>query len=287
MAQYDAPLLSTPEPPSPSRSKWPLAGVMAIDFVLALIAFVALTLLVQVVFVGVRAAQQGLSLAELQARLRDQTQAMRLVGTDGLFVTLLATNAAFIFIPIARVKWLRHEPLAEIGFTAPRPVRLVLIGIGVGFLSLLLNGLISSQLQSLFERPDQAALFPLFPGDYLGQVLLMLGAAVLAPIGEEILFRGYVFNALRLTFANRRWGIPLAYGVSALLFASVHSLSVSRGLFALLVPLFVIGLLLAWTMHRTKSLLPCIIAHAINNGVALAGLVACVNMPGISGCPKL
>ena len=104
MAQYDAPLLSTPEPPAPSRSKWPLAGVMAIDFVLALIAFVALTLLVQVVFVGVRAAQQGLSLAELQARLRDQTQAMRLVGTDGLFVTLLATNAAFIFIPIARVK---------------------------------------------------------------------------------------------------------------------------------------------------------------------------------------
>lgn len=287
MAQYDVPVLPAPEPPAAGRAKWPLAGVMAIDFVIAIVAFVGLTLLVQLAFVGLRVAQQGLSLSELQAQLRDQAQALRLVGADGLFVTLLATNAAFALIPIARVKWLRREPLAEIGFQAQRPLRLIAIGVAVGVLSLVLNGLASSLFQSLGDAPDQSAQFPLFKGDYLGQALFMLGAAVLAPIGEEILFRGYVFNALRQTFAQRPWGLPLAYGVSALLFASVHSFSVTRGLIALLVPLFLIGLLLAWAMHRTRSLLPCIIAHAINNGVALVALVVCINTPGMAGCPAL
>ena len=110
---------------------------------------------------------------------------------------------------------------------------------------------------------------------------------MLAPIGEEILFRGYVFNALRQSFRARAWGAPLAYVVSALLFAGVHSAEVSQGLLGLLVPLFLIGLLLAWTMDYTKSLLPCIIAHAINNGVALLALLTCINAPGLSGCPKL
>jgi hypothetical protein len=40
-------------------------------------------------------------------------------------------------------------------------------------------------------------------------------------------------------------------------------------------------------MHRTGSLLPGIIAHAVNNGVALAVLLVCVNFPGIDQCPKL
>lgn len=286
MAQYDAPYLPAPEPPQPAR-KWPLAGVMAIDFVIALVAFVGLTLLVQLVFVGIRVAQQGLSLADLQARLRDQAEAVRLIGADGLFATLLATNAAFALIPIARVRWLRREPLAGIGFQAARPLRLIAIGVGVGALSLVANGLIGNLFQRYGVVPDQSAQFPLFQGDYLGQVLFMLGAAVLAPIGEEILFRGYVFNALRQTFGQHRWGLPLAYGVSALLFAGVHAFSVSRGLLALMVPLFIIGLLLAWAMHYTRSLLPCIIAHAINNGVALVALVICINTPGLPGCPAL
>lgn len=286
MAQYDAPFVPAPEPPA--RRKWPLAGAMALDFVLAMLAFVGLTLLVQLVFVGLRAAQQGLSLAELQALLRDQSQALRLIGADGLFVTLLATNAAFVLIPIVRVRLLRRERLATIGFQAERPLRLIAIGIGVGLLALIANLTLGSVFQQFGGSvPDQSAQFPLFKGDYVGQALFMIGAAVLAPIGEEVLFRGYVFNALRQTFAAHRWGLPLAYGVSALLFAAVHALEVSRGLIALLVPLVVIGLLLAWTMHYTRSLLPCIIAHAINNGVALVVLVMCINTPGLAGCPAL
>jgi membrane protease YdiL (CAAX protease family) len=287
MAQYEAPFQPSPEQRPERPRKWPLAGAMALDFVIAMIAFVVLTLLVQILFVALRVVGQGLSLSELTAKLRDPAQALRLIGADGLFTTLLATNAAFLLIPIVRVRLLRREPLAEIGFQAPRPLRLIGIGVGVGVVSLLVNAAVSGLFQSYGIVPDQAAQFPLFRGDYLGQVLFFVGAAVLAPIGEETLFRGYVFNAIRQSFGARNWGLPLAYLVSALLFAGVHVVSASQGLIGLLVPLFLIGLLLAWAMHYTQSLIPGIIAHAINNGVALVALVTCINAPGLSGCPKL
>jgi membrane protease YdiL (CAAX protease family) len=287
MAQYESPFLSGPDE-TPARShKWPLAAVMVIDFVIAMIGFIGLTLLVQIGIVGFRVAQQGLSLSQLRSQLSDPAEALRLIGPDGLFLTLLATNAVFVLIPIIRVKLIRREPLSEIGFRAAQPLKLIGIGIAVGFLSLVVNTIVGSLFEQYGIVPDQAAKFPLFQGDYLGQALFMLGAAVLAPIGEEVLFRGYVFNAIRLSFGSRAWGIPLAYAVSALLFAGVHSFEVSQGLFGLLVPLFFIGLLLAWAMHYTQSLIPGIIAHAINNGVALIALITCINTPGLTGCPKL
>jgi membrane protease YdiL (CAAX protease family) len=287
MAQYESPFLPGPDEAPTRPHKWPLAGVMAIDFVIAIIGCVVLTLLVQIGIVGFRVAQLGLSLSQLRDRLNNQSEALRLIGADGLFATLLATNAVFVLIPIIRVKLIRREPLSEIGFRAEWPLRLIAIGIAVGFVSLIVNTVVGSLFEKYGSVPDQAAKFPLFQGDYLGQALFMIGAAVLAPIGEEVLFRGYVFNAIRQSFGLRAWGIPLAYGVSALLFAGVHYFEVSQGLFGLLVPLFFIGLLLAWAMHYTQSLIPGIIAHAINNGVALIALVTCINSPGLAGCPKL
>jgi len=286
MAQYETPFAPAPDEP-PRARKWPLAGAMALDFVIAMVAFIGLTLLVQLIFVGLHVAQQGLTLSDIGAKLREPSEALRLVGADGLFVTLLVTNSAFLLIPVLRVRLLRREPLAEIGFQARRPLMLIGVGVGVGLLSLVVNAAVSKLFQDNGIVPNQSAQFPLFQGDYLGQVLFMLGAAVMAPIGEETLFRGYVFNAIRQTFQGRSWGLPLAYGLSALLFAGVHVVSASEGLIALLVPLFLIGLMLAATMHYTKSLIPCIIAHAINNGVALIVLITCINTPGLTGCPTL
>jgi membrane protease YdiL (CAAX protease family) len=233
---------------------------------------------------AVRSAQQGLTPSELQAMLQDTSQAFRLIGVGGVFVTLLATNTAFLLIPILRIKVLRHEPLAEIGFRADNLRRLVLLGIGLGVLSLLINVALGLLFQSFGIQPDQAASYPLDQGDYGGQALFLIGAAMIAPIGEEVLFRGYVFNAIRQTFGQRRWGVPMAFVLSALLFSIVHSLAVSQGLIGLLVPIFVVGLILAWSMHTTGSLVPGIIAHAINNGVAIMALIACVNNPGMTGC---
>ena len=84
---------------------------------------------------------------------------------------------------------------------------------------------------------------------------------VAAPIAEELFFRGFCFTALR------RW-IGVAGGAIAtgVIFGLIHAGSADP---VFLVPLGVFGLLLCLLYHRTGSLLPCMVLHALNNSLAL------------------
>jgi uncharacterized protein len=282
MAQYETPLTTAPgETPVRSR-KWPLAGVMIIDLVLIIIAILITTTVIGGIFIGVRAFQQG-GVTGL-----DQDQLLKLLGPDGTFTILLVQNAIFVLVPLLRIAAIRREPLAEIGFRAPEPGRLILLGVGMAAVMYAGSIALSLAFAQLGIQQDQAEQFKkqfsLAPGDTFGQALFLIGGGLLAPIGEETLFRGYVFNAIRLTFESKRWGIPLAYLVSALVFAVIHFSGATQGTIALIVPIFFIALVLAWGMHRTGSLLPGIVAHALFNSVQLVALTYCINNPGT--CPN-
>ncbi len=90
-----------------------------------------------------------------------------------------------------------------------------------------------------------------------------LEVVLLAPIFEEIIFRGMVFSTLRAKF-----GISASMIGSAVVFALAHG----YGPMAFLTVLWS-GLLWAWTYERTGSLIPGICAHIINNGLVTAFLV--------------
>jgi uncharacterized protein len=92
-------------------------------------------------------------------------------------------------------------------------------------------------------------------------VLVAVVAAVVAPIAEEIYFRGYVFRA----YLEQKGPVP-AYLFSSALFALVHLNPQA------LVPIFVMSLGLAFLYHRTGSIIPGIAAHGFNNGLAFAAL---------------
>ena len=83
---------------------------------------------------------------------------------------------------------------------------------------------------------------------------MLLSAAltcVVAPIGEEFLFRGYIFTALR------NWRGPwTAAVVTGLLFGLVH---VGSAPLLDLVPLAALGFALCLLYRRTGSLYPCIV----------------------------
>jgi len=83
-----------------------------------------------------------------------------------------------------------------------------------------------------------------------------------APVAEEFFFRGFVFQALR-----RSWGVWFAAPASGLIFGAAH--------FELdkLVPLAILGTALAYVFHRTRSLFPCIMLHALNNTFAFIVLL--------------
>lgn len=83
---------------------------------------------------------------------------------------------------------------------------------------------------------------------------------VCAPVLEEVLFRGILLTGLLRNY--RPW---VAIGQSALLFGLFHMNPVQ------IVSAGIMGLLVGWLYYRTRSLLLCIVAHALNNLIALAG----------------
>jgi membrane protease YdiL (CAAX protease family) len=84
---------------------------------------------------------------------------------------------------------------------------------------------------------------------------------VVAPIAEETFFRGFLYGGLRQRFSQ----IP-ASTMSGLVFGLVHA---PTGI-TTVIPLAVFGIGLALLYERTGSIWPGIIAHAINNSIALA-----------------
>ncbi len=85
-----------------------------------------------------------------------------------------------------------------------------------------------------------------------------LTIGLLAPLAEELVFRGAVLRSL-LRWNSHPW---VAIAISALLFAVAHLNP------AQLPHAFIIGLLLGWMYYRTDSIVPGVVYHWINNTVA-------------------
>jgi len=102
-------------------------------------------------------------------------------------------------------------------------------------------------------------------------VLMLLTATVIAPVCEELVFRGYLFSSMIPVFKRDKERLV----VNAMLFAAAHVFII---VFALggTVPyyIFVLGYLIAKLYQASKSVLPCILLHVLNNSlVAITDLV--------------
>jgi membrane protease YdiL (CAAX protease family) len=90
------------------------------------------------------------------------------------------------------------------------------------------------------------------------QIYLVLFTIVLAPVGEEFIFRGMLFPFIK----QRGWPKTAWLGVS-FLFALIH------GDMSILIPLFVLALALTWLYETTDNLLAPIFAHGLFNAANL------------------
>ena len=108
-------------------------------------------------------------------------------------------------------------------------------------------------------------LLELFPSRYLEQLNLYIGTGgwsilmtvVLAPVMEEVLFRGLIQGAL-----CERDGATKAILLSALLFGVFHMIPQQA------INAFFVGIILGYIYYRTRSLLTVIVLHALNNGIS-------------------
>ncbi|MEO0475654.1 MAG: CPBP family intramembrane glutamic endopeptidase [Planctomycetota bacterium] len=170
---------------------------------------------------------------------------------------------------------------AEAGFRkvglVPRwPVRDCAWGIGGGLVSLGLAGavgmLINFILAQLGHTIDSVAHESLQQlRDEFSMELLMgliISAVILAPLLEEILYRGIFQTSLLRVFRGRRWPALI---IASAVFAVIHlSVTPWHGL----IMLFVVGLVFGYVYERTGSLLTPILAHAVFNAANIALLLS-------------
>ena len=155
-------------------------------------------------------------------------------------------------------------PVSSLGLTLPGlpGIRPVLLTIGVFLAGLAFNviyAILVNLIDSDFLSPDQDFSDIVFPG--LAGVFTFQALALWTPLTEEVFFRGFVFAGL-VPSLGVRWAIV----ASALIFSAFH---ITQGTVAVLLPIFILGLLLAWLYQRTGSLWSSIAAHAGQNTVAL------------------
>jgi len=178
----------------------------------------------------------------------------------GAAVLLIATQVALLLVSWFLV--FRPGALAALPSLPGRdPGGAIRAGLGWGLLAWLGATIASAGVVWLLERigveaEPQAAERAI---QILDPWLVVLAVVILAPIAEEVFFRGVVFNAW-LREHGRRWAI---IGSSAL-FALIHASVVA------VVPIFLLGLALAWVYQRTGNLLAPIAMHATVNGISVA-----------------
>lgn len=139
-----------------------------------------------------------------------------------------------------------------------RSFRGAMVGLGCGLmiLSSIFN-LFYSLFLALFDLRAQVDLVPIF-AELDSPWWLLAGGVIIAPVAEEVFFRGFVFAGLR-----QRHGWKKATLISSALFAVIHVTPTA------MIPVFILGFIFAYLYHRSHSLWPAVLMHVSTNALAL------------------
>jgi membrane protease YdiL (CAAX protease family) len=147
------------------------------------------------------------------------------------------------------------------------PKHALLLGVVVGVvilpLVLGLQGLSISLLQSVSLQPHEQEMVQLLrtTETWSSRFLLGLTTIFIAPAGEEILFRGILYPAIKHA------GYPrTALWSTSILFGLIH------GNLPAFLPLIVMALVLVWLYEYTGNLLACFTVHSLFNAVNFVAL---------------
>lgn len=185
-------------------------------------------------------------------------------------INLVAFGAAIALgLYLNRLPWRRAFPIGRIRLRQIAAMVLVVLGMAV----------VLSEADNLFRtilKPPQwlwSMLKDLFFSEnkLLSRTFLLV---IVAPITEEPLFRGIILRGLL-----SRYRPAVAVALSAFLFALIHANPWQ------LISAFCLGLVFGWFYWRTGSLLLCVLAHALSNGLSLLCSLVPVDIPGLTGSP--
>jgi membrane protease YdiL (CAAX protease family) len=194
-------------------------------------------------------------------------QAQRAVSGSRYFYIL--GGSLFLIVPLLYARW-RKYPVRILFRFNPVPLSVVLASVVIGLSLSILSDELERIIALFVTIPDwmYEMLNPLRAKDAVDWILVLLGSVVIAAIAEEGLFRGFVQVTL-----EAKGDVTRAVLLTALTWTLVHQ----NPYWA--VELFITGVFLGFMAWRSNSILPGIIAHGVNNLVAMLML----NFPSEDG----
>jgi membrane protease YdiL (CAAX protease family) len=171
----------------------------------------------------------------------------RFIQNIGLIILeLLYLVPVIVILAWRRVSW------KALGFQS---FNRIFLGLGCAlligaYMIIIAHNLIMSQLGFLTQGEQ---IFQFF-SELENPLALLIVGVVLAPIVEEVFFRGFLFNGFRQHFGWNKAAL-----LSAFIFSLAHLQLVT------LIPTFILGYLLAFMFHKSNSLWPGIILHFLVN----------------------
>jgi membrane protease YdiL (CAAX protease family) len=255
-------LTDLPVSPSPSTSRAPTPGqaiaLIVLYFVLQLAVGSAITLIAGIV----GALRGGGGLAAIIPMGRHWLGQSDMTAA-AVIVTLLIS--ASVIVHFARrwwpERWTEGAP-PGLGFTSTPHIAFYVAALAAGVMMPIVGGMltqwlaqgheVSQDIKQLGANTSMALRLP------LAVLVISLG-----PLVEELLFRGVLLSAVA-----RYTGNGMAIVLSALLFACVHLPDLSFLWYAL-PNLALLGLILGWLRVQSGSIWPAVVAHGMNNLLAV------------------
>jgi membrane protease YdiL (CAAX protease family) len=150
------------------------------------------------------------------------------------------------------------RPLGPAGTTFGRVLLCLLAGtvvsVAVAFSSSLMGKQPPTSMDALFQTR-------------LALVLLMCFGVLVAPLVEEMMFRGFIYPVVA-----RRFGIIASVLFTGILFGSFHALQLwpAKGLILLLMG---VGVVFTWVRARAQTVVASLLMHIAYNGTIFAALL--------------
>jgi membrane protease YdiL (CAAX protease family) len=236
---------------SPSREKaWNLADVFR-----AIILYFSFLALVRLFFVSGSFAclLQRITGSQKLVMIIDSFENMAL-GFSISYAVIIMVLAYFITIKY------RQPFFSALGIKTRAILKAVLLGLAsyISYLPLLfLALLISMGISEFFKMaPEENPLLNVFSIEGRPWLLFyfVLCVCIIGPIIEELFFRGFLYPALR-----KKTGVLLSVLLSSVFFSLLHMTFIG------FLPIFFLGILLAYIYERSGNIIASIAIHIIHN----------------------
>jgi len=182
-----------------------------------------------------------------------------IVTTSASLQVGLIVQQAFVgILPILAAIYIKADMKKTFSLKLPKVKDLfgaMIIGVGGICLNLLVSSLLSTVFPSDAEGMNEQYMQILDGVSFVQGLLLM---ALLPAVCEEIMFRGYMFTAFK-----NRMSLAKAIIIVSLLFGVSHMSMIK------ILPTAVLGAVLAYTIHKSESIVTSALIHFANNALAV------------------